>query len=144
MGKWVAGVAATVVGGILVYLFTVVIYPKPVPIPSPQPAPNHQTTKPATKPKVLKGYLLVFKGSDILKVADLKPSDKICTIKSGAEFLRTYSPFSANHVLVLPEGELYPALERNICSSIFLFNRETADKFLPVGITSLHLVPVYE
>jgi len=32
MGKWIAGVAATVIGGILVFWLTVGIQPQPTPI----------------------------------------------------------------------------------------------------------------
>lgn len=133
MGKWIAGVAATVIGGVLVYWLTVGMQLPSKPMP----------TYPSPTPKISKGFLVLLKSSNISEVEDLRRGDKICTSKSGAEFLRTLSPFSALDLLVIPAGEIYGALTRGVCSSAFVFQRESADKLFPVGITGMRLIPVY-
>lgn len=133
MGKWIAGVAATVIGGILVYWLTIGIQPQPKPIP-PHPSPA---------PKITKGYLVLLKDSNIYEVEELRRGDKICTSKRGAEFLRTLSPFSSLDFRVIPAGEVYVALTKGVCGSAFVFQRESADKLFPVGITGMRLIPVY-
>ena len=127
MGKWIAGVAATVIGGILVFWLTVGIQPQPTP-----------------KPKITKGYLVVLENSNIHKAEDLRRSDKICAFKSGAEFLRAFPPFSEQGLRVLPANEMYQALRMGVCNTAFVFQRESADKLFPVGITGMRLIPVYD
>lgn len=133
MSKWIAGVAATVIGGVLVYWFTqgINLPQKPQPGPSPRPS-------------ITKGYLAVVKNSPIHKVGDLRAGDKICCSKSGAEFLRTLSPFSEYNHRVLPASEIYIALQQGVCSAAFVFRQQDANKLLPVGITDMRLMPVYD
>lgn len=141
MGKWIAGVAATVIGGILVFWLTVGIQPQPTPR-LPQPTPR--SPQPTPKPKITKGYLVVLENSNIHKAEDLRRSDKICAFKSGAEFLRAFPPFSEQGLRVLPANEMYQALRMGVCNTAFVFQRESADKLFPVGITGMRLIPVYD
>jgi hypothetical protein len=133
MGKWIAGVAATVFGGVLVYWLTQGINSPPKPQPGPSP-----------RPSITRGYLAVVKNSPIHKVGDLRGGDKICCSKSGAEFLRTLSPFSEFDLRVIPAPEMYPALQQGVCSAAFVFQQQDANKLLPVGITDIRLMPVYD
>lgn len=133
MGKWIAGVAATVIGGVLVYWLTFGIQPQSTPM----------LTHPSPAAKISKGYLVLLKNSNIYEVEDLRRGDKVCTSTSGVEFLRTLSPFSELDLLAIPAGGLYEALTKGVCSSAFVFKRESADKIFPVGITGMRLIPVY-
>ena len=132
MGKWIAGVAATVIGGVLVYWLTSGINSPQTPLP------------PSPKPKITKGYLVVNKNSILHRVEDLRVGDKICTSKSGAETLRSLPHVSEIDLRVLPISEIYQALQTGVCNASFVFRREDADKQFPVGITYLRLIPVYD
>lgn len=93
--------------------------------------------------KTLKGYLVVMAGSSIDGIDKLRHGDKICGTRKVIEFLRAFPPLSNYVLLIVSLPEIYPALERGVCRATFVFQRETADKLLPVGITWMRLIPIY-
>lgn len=100
--------------------------------------------EPPPPTKVLKGYLIVNKSSNIDRVENLRRSDKICATKEAAEFLRSSPAFSQYDIRVVPGPDIYLALQRGMCVATFAFDREAADKLFPVSITEMRLIPVYE
>jgi hypothetical protein len=148
MGKWIGGLAATVIGGVLVFWLTVGIQPSSQ--PSSQPPSQPPTSTPKTPSDLLNqkaerivGYLVVFRGSSIQKAEDLRRDDKICTSKRGAQLARTLGSLSAANLIVVAPAEWYMLLERNACTAVFVIERETADKLFPVGTTAVSIVAVY-
>jgi len=132
MEKWISGIAATIIGGVIVYWLTVGVH-------------NPSTQSPSsTKPKVIRGYLVVDKSSKIQRVEDLRKGDQICTTKKQAEILRSLTTLSEIDYRTLPISENYQAYRVGICKAIFMIRKEDADKFFPVGPTYMRLIPVYD
>ena len=102
---------------------------------------RHLTDPPA---KILRGYLAVDQRSGITTPEDLGAGRRICATKDGATFLRSFPPLAKYTPVILPPPELYEALYKGICSAIFFSEREQADMLLPVNVTSLRLIPVYQ
>jgi hypothetical protein len=153
MKKWIAGLASTVIGAVLIYWLTQglnaptpqprptpaptpSIAPAPAPAPSPVPAPSVQ--------KVQRGVVLVNPTSPIRAQEDLGAGAKICAGRAGTEFLRASPAFARHTPVPMASTELYEAFERGMCTAIFVFNIEDANKAFPVGVTNLRAIPVYE
>jgi hypothetical protein len=111
---------------------------KPVPAAVPTPP------TPAPPTKVLKGYLIVNKNSNIDRIENLRKNDRICATKASAEFLRSSPTFSQYDIQVVPAPEIYEALQKGFCVATFALDRGAADKLFPVGLTQMHLIPFYE
>jgi hypothetical protein len=146
MGRWISGVAATVIGGVLVYWLTVGVPRKPTPLPQPTPSIPRQPAplpQPTATHRITKGFLVVFKSSNIHKVEHLRKGDKICTSKSGAEILRSLPSFRELDIGILSASDMFQALQTGVCSAIFVLRREDADKLLPVKVADMRLMEVY-
>jgi len=146
MGKWLAGIAATVIASVLIYYITGSDKKSP---PPPSPDRTIVITPPPSPPsppraKVLRGYLAVDHRSRINAPEDLGVSGKLCAMKNGASFLRSFPPLAKYTPVVISPSELYQAFTSGMCSAIFFSQREHADKLLPVNVTSMRLIPVYE
>lgn len=157
MNKWIAGLASTVIGAVLIYWLTQGLdkptpQPRPMPAPSPSisptpapaPAPSSMPAPAPSAQKVQRGHILVAQGSPIRTQEDLGAGTKICAGRAGTEFLRASPAFAKHEPVPTASTDLYPAFEHGKCAAIFVFNIEDANKAFPVGVTSLRAIPVYE
>jgi hypothetical protein len=130
MGKWLAGIIASIITGVAIAYLTGLLPGKSPPPPDPSP------------PLPLVGYLVVAPDSPIRQVASLTSAVTVCGTSAAISQARATPSLQRANLRVVAAPELYQAFTVGICNGIFVQSKPEADRLVPVGVTDMRLLEV--
>ena len=122
MGKWLAGILATVIAALAIY------YLQPL-IREPQ----------SPEPTKVVGYIVAGR---ISSTSDVTSNHTICGTQSSIETARATPAISHAKLDILSAPELYTAWETGVCDTVFFTDQSQADQVFAFKPTKTRLIKV--
>lgn len=127
MGKWLAGIASSIIAGVAVAWLS-----GWMPL-GPSPAPQQGAVR---------GFLVAAPALGVRRPSDVEAGQAICGTPAAISTARTIPGFAPARFRALPAADLRGAWDAGACDLIFVEAHDHADRLFPPGQADVRVVPI--